>query len=161
MLDNIPQPSGHDVYWERWADPYMADEEELLDSATPESEEEISFSHESELEENMMQLPSFSPIKTIFTPFGVLPLTEQSLASNHFKMWVGHTNFKLTKDFYKVIGSVEGVEAIDIFSPYRFRIAVGKLFVDRGVMTRVRIEMLKNLKGRRAIRSENQLDYQS
>ena len=63
-----------------------------------------------------------------------LPLTEQTMASKYFKFWVGHSNFKLTKEFYKIIGRHPGIETLDILTPYRFRIAVGKLFVDRDVM---------------------------
>ena len=86
-------------------------------------------------------------IQTIFTPFGVLPLTEQSLASSYFKFWVGHTNFKITYSFYKIISNIEGVETLDVFSPYRFRISVGKLFRDRDVMNHIRKSMISYAKG--------------
>ena len=80
------------------------------------------------------------------TPFGILPLTEQTKASSHFKFWVGHSNFKLTEDFYKVIGQQPGIEALDILTPYRFRIAVGKMFVDRDVMKDVRDTMVSHVR---------------
>ncbi len=79
------------------------------------------------------------------TPFGMMPLTEQSLASNYFKFWTGHTNFKLLKSHIDTIGMVEGVETIDVLTPYRFRIAVAKLFIDRNVMSDVRSCLLKTL----------------
>ena len=85
------------------------------------------------------------PIKSILTPFGILPLTERSLASRHFKLWVGHSNFKLTQDICFLIQQTGGVEAFDVLTPYRFRIAIGKLFVDRNVMTTVKDNMLSNL----------------
>ena len=78
------------------------------------------------------------------TPFGMMPLTAQSLASNHFKFWVGHTNFKLLKKHSKIIGSVEGIESVDILTPYRFRISVAKLFVDRDAMAKVRKALLES-----------------
>ena len=90
-------------------------------------------------------LPMNPPIKSILTPFGILPLTERSLASRHFKFWVGHSNFQLTKNMCLLIQQTEGVEAFDVLTPYRFRIAIGKLFVDRNVMTTVRDNMLSNL----------------
>ena len=77
------------------------------------------------------------------TPFGVLPLTEQAMASKSFKFWVGHANFKLTKTFYQIIGEHPGIETLDILTPYRFRIAVGQMFVDRDVMTSVRDKMVQ------------------
>ena len=105
------------------------------------------FPSEAEIDEILFpETGKINTIKTVFTPFGMLPLTEQSLASTHFKFWVGHTNFKLIRSFYSVIGRVKGVEAIDIFTPYRFRIAIGKLFRDRDVMSGVRKKMLEHLK---------------
>ena len=65
------------------------------------------------------------------------------MASKHFKFWVGHANFKLTKDFYTVIGQHPGIETLDILTPYRFRIAVGKMFTDRDVMSGVRNDMVQ------------------
>lgn len=88
-------------------------------------------------------------IQTIFTPFGVMPLTEQSLASSYFKFWVGHTNFKITTSFHKIISDIDGVETLDIFSPYRFRISVAKLFRDRDVMSNIRKSMVSYAKGQK------------
>jgi len=85
------------------------------------------------------ELQSFAkPVQTILTPFGILPLTEQTLASTHFKFWVGHSNFKLLDSYYESIEMCAGVESVDILTPYRFRIAIGKLFKDRDVMGSVR-----------------------
>ena len=67
------------------------------------------------------------------------------MASKHFKFWVGHANFKLTEDFYTVIGQHPGIETLDILTPYRFRIAVGKMFTDRDVMIGVRDEMVQHV----------------
>ena len=80
------------------------------------------------------------------TPFGIMPLKEHSLASTHFKFWVGHANFKLTDNVYQVVGNTEGVETLDILTPYRFRIAIGKMFVDRDVMSTVRTNLLEYIK---------------
>ena len=88
-----------------------------------------------------------SHIRSIITPFGVLPITEKTRASKYFKLWVGHSNFKLTEDFYKIIGDTAGVEALDILTPYRFRIAIGKMFVDRDVMKAVRDCMVEHISG--------------
>ena len=92
------------------------------------------------------KLPDLNHIRTIMTPFGIMPLTEHSLASTHFKFWVGHSNFKLTDKVYQVVGNTEGVETLDILTPYRFRIAIGKMFVDRDVMSTVRTNLLEYIK---------------
>ena len=104
----------------------------------------VSFEEEEEmLAENFALM---SNIKSIMTPFGIMPLTEQSLASQHFKFWVGHANFKLTDKVYNIVGNTPGVETLDILTPYRFRIAIGKMFVDRDVMSTVRTNLLEYIK---------------
>tara|TARA_R110000824_G_scaffold200479_1_gene384466 strand:- start:3678 stop:4142 length:465 start_codon:yes stop_codon:yes gene_type:complete len=144
---NVPTPSGYDVYWEKWIDAFEQEDNEL--------DEEIQEMHELLKNEDLIEdmdedldliKHSVSHIRSIVTPFGVLPLTEQTRASNYFKLWVGHSNFKLTEDFYKIIGQQPGIEALDILTPYRFRIAVGKMFVDRDVMKEVRDTMVKHIR---------------
>lgn len=140
-MNDIPKPSGYDVYWEKWIDAFE-EEEEAIENETLNMEQLLTDNEEILDQENFYN--SVSHIKSIITPFGILPLTEQTKASNHFKLWVGHSNFKLTEDFYKIIGQQPGIEALDILTPYRFRIAVGKMFVDREVMAEVRNEMIKH-----------------
>lgn len=135
---NVPKPSGYEVYWEKWIDAFEAEEVELAENL---AELEQVLTNE-ELAEHAKTM-SISHIRSIMTPFGVLPLTEQSMASQYFKFWVGHSNFKLTTDFYDIIGQHPGIETLDILTPYRFRIAVGQLFVDREVMTGVRDVMIQ------------------
>jgi len=151
MHEQIPVPSGYDVYWEKWIDAYTPEETEvvLLDEESLEEDQGISFE-----EELGVEFKKFKNIQTIFTPFGVLPLTEQSLASSYFKFWVGHTNFKITPKFHRIMSNVEGVESIDVFTPYRFRIGIAKLFKDRTVMSQVRKNMVDYIQ-------ESQNDFDS
>ena len=151
MHEQIPVPSGYDVYWEKWIDAYTPEETEvvLLDEESLEEDQGISFE-----EELGVEFKKFKNIQTIFTPFGVLPLTEQSLASSYFKFWVGHTNFKITPQFHRIMSNVEGVESIDVFTPYRFRIGIAKLFKDRTVMSQVRKNMVDYIQ-------ESQNDFDS
>ena len=141
-MNDIPKPSGYDVYWEKWIDAFE-EEEEIVDNEASNIEQFLVDNEEVLEQENLYN--SVSHIRSIITPFGILPLTEQTKASSHFKLWVGHSNFKLTEDFYKIIGQQPGIEALDILTPYRFRIAVGRMFVDRDVMTGVRNEMVNYL----------------
>jgi|TARA_Y100000310_G_C20700711_1_gene829620 hypothetical protein len=146
MSENIPIPTGYNVYWEKWVDAYETNVE-VLDYE--EDEEEIfgdegldlSFhAPEEDFEKNVKS------IQTIFTPFGMMPLTEHSLASKYFKFWVGHTNFAITHAFHSIISNMEGVETLDVFTPYRFRISVGKLFRDRDVMARIKDAMVGHIR---------------
>ena len=151
-MANLPLPSGYDVYWEKWIDAFEQEDSQL--------EEEIQemqelLANEEGIDEDLEIVDhSVSHIRSIVTPFGILPLTEQTKASSHFKLWVGHSNFKLTEDFYKVIGQQPGIEALDILTPYRFRIAVGKMFVDRDVIKDLRDTMVTH------VTDENENDEQ-
>ena len=142
-MNNIPTPSGYDVYWEKWIDAFEL-EEEVWEEESSEVQELLA-NEETLLEQEDLLHKFTSHIRSIITPFGVLPLTEQTKASNYFKLWVGHSNFKLTEDFYKIIGQTSGIEAVDILTPYRFRIAVGKMFIDREVMTKLRDKMVSHV----------------
>ena len=133
-MQDIPTPSGNEVYWEKCIDAYEEHTEDI-----DIEEEETGYEEEMFAE----KLPLMNHIKSIMTPFGIMPLTEQSLASQHFKFWGGHSNFKLTDNVYKVVGNTPGVETLDILTPYRFRIAIGKMFVDRDVMSTVRNNLLE------------------
>ena len=105
-MNEIPKPSGYDVYWEKWIDAFEQGEIELENEI---NNIEGEFTNEELLDLESQELfQSTSHIKSIITPFGVLPLTEQTMASK-----------------------------------YRFRIAVGKMFVDRDVMTSVRDAMVR------------------
>jgi len=144
MRENIPIPSGYDVYWEKWVDAYSREmETDAINIVEEFSEEDHGVSFEEELGE---EFKKFKNIQTIFTPFGILPLTEHSLASTYFKFWVGHTNFKITPAFYRIISNVDGVESIDVFTPYRFRIGIATLFKDRTVMTQIRQKTIDYIK---------------
>tara|TARA_Y100001938_G_C8074988_1_gene425456 strand:+ start:329 stop:763 length:435 start_codon:yes stop_codon:yes gene_type:complete len=144
MNENFEYPKDFDVYWEKWIDAYeqeLEEEQQLLEQLTEEELAELNISFE-DLGEPYNKV---SHVRSIMTPFGIMPLTEQSLASNHFKLWVGHSNFKILKSHVKIIGAVAGVETVDILTPYRFRMSVAKLFVDRDVMSSVREALLNSL----------------
>ena len=127
-------------------DSVYQEEIDEIDQALSEFEDlqDLEYDIDPEMMEKLESMANMPSIKTIMTPFGMMPLTEQSLASNHFKFWVGHTNFKLLKKHSKIIGSVEGIESVDILTPYRFRISVAKLFVDRDAMAKVRKVLLES-----------------
>ena len=144
MNENFEYPKDFDVYWEKWIDAYeqeLEEEQQLLEQLTEEELAELNISFE-DLGEPYNKV---SHVRSIMTPFGIMPLTEQSLASNHFKLWVGHSNFKILKSHVKIIGAVARVETVDILTPYRLRMSVAKLFVDRDVMSSVREALLNSL----------------
>jgi len=146
MSNSFEYPQDYEVYWEKWVDAYQTEIDEIDDVLEQfEDLQGLEYDIDPETMEKLEAMSNMPSIKTIMTPFGMMPLTEQSLASNHFKFWVGHTNFKLLNSHRKIIGSVSGIETMDILTPYRFRIAVAKLFVDREVMSKVRKSLLETV----------------
>lgn len=65
----------------------------------------------------------------IMTPHGVLPLS--SLNPNKiFNFWIMHSNFLITPQIKQCLMNILGVETLEILTPYRARIAIGKAFDD-------------------------------
>ena len=130
------------IAWEKWRDPYSFDgphddvyfndlDDELYDQ---ELEQEIqeAVSHD--------MLSQYSPnkdIKILMTSFGVIPIPEHADPSTTFNFWIGHANFEITEDISKTIEKVEGVETLEVYTRYRFRIGIGKLFKDSEVMVSI------------------------
>ena len=125
------------IVWQKWFDPLGEDDldqMEVMESATePEfytEEDEESGHMEDDSEEEFYKAPT----KVIMTPMGIVPYTENTASNKIFNFWVGHTNFNLNLSICRLIEDTDGVETLDIFTRYRFRIGVGKLFDDKTVM---------------------------
>ena len=82
-----PPPSGHDIYWEKWMDAF----EEVQDNfpMSLQDEEELT-SEPYDVEEDPPETSSMVPVQGVMTPYGMLPITDDTLASRKFKFWVGH-----------------------------------------------------------------------
>ena len=76
-------------------------------------------------------------IKVIATPMGIVPINENTASGKIFNFWVGHTNFDITRNISKLIELSDGVETLDVFTRYRFRIGIGKAFSDSVVMKHI------------------------
>lgn len=132
------------IIWEKWKDPFgLEDEsiEELLDSYSDYNEEKEDdqnpYDEEEEEDNGFEYLANSLPkvkIPMILTPFGIIPYTENTAAGKIFNFWVGHTNFNITTKIASLIEETPGIETLDVFTRYRFRIAIGKAFMNRKVM---------------------------
>lgn len=100
------------IRWRKWKDPFNGP---ANNTAMPDDEEEPGNSRT-----NVGSI--------IVTPMGIIPINEYALPSKIFKFWTGYTNFKITRAVKDVIEETDGVETLDIYSPYRFRLGVAKLF---------------------------------
>ena len=129
------------IVWQKWFDPLGEDDldqMEVMESATEpefysEDGEEEEVEHISSEEEEFYKRPT----KVIMTPMGIIPYTENTASNKIFNFWVGHTNFNLNLTVCRLIENAEGVETLDVFTRYRFRIGVGKLFDDKTVMREI------------------------
>ncbi len=62
------------------------------------------------------------------TTFGPDAVRLTAGDKNSLRWWVGHTNFYVSDKVRDVIKSVPGVEILEVFSPYRFRLCPGLNF---------------------------------
>lgn len=128
----------HLIVWQKWFDPFG--EDDIIENENRNVSQE---EYESEAEENMKDLEKNHmqqlqrPMKAIATPMGIIPYTENTASGKIFNFWVGHTNFDITQKISDLIENIDGVEILDIFTRYRFRIAIGKAFIDSKVMKEI------------------------
>jgi hypothetical protein len=130
------------IIWEKWKDPLGYDDENITDKLENYDDpvfyeedivEDNDYEDEEEDQEKKTKIERIRE-KFILTPLGIMPLNENTASSKIFNFWTGHSNFPITKNIASIIEDTDGVETLDIFTKYRFRIAVGKAFNDSEVM---------------------------
>jgi hypothetical protein len=136
------------IIWQKWMDPFGSDDEEVLDQLEPEfyDEENNAIKTEGTIEEGEdKNTKKSSSIRVMATPMGIIPITENTSSSKIFNFWMGHTNFSITHRVAEIIEETEGVETLDVFTRYRFRIAIGKAFTDSSVMKNINDSVYEHL----------------
>lgn len=135
------------IIWQKWADPFGRDdikEQEEFDNFEDDSAEEES--EEEEKSKSFLANNSIKyGIKVIATPMGVIPVNDNTSSGKLFNFWMGHTNFDITKKVATAIEQTDGVETLDIYTRYRFRISVGKAFEDSVIMRNINKNVYKEL----------------
>lgn len=122
------------IIWEKWVDPYLQDASEV---EWPDYDNEATEEYDNEDEESQVTKIKKHTMYAVSSPMGLIPFNEYSYPSKIFNFWIGHTNFNITEPVALLIERVEGVEILDIFTRYRFRIAIAKAFKDRDVMNSI------------------------
>lgn len=92
------------------------------------TDEHFESKNESELEYKDTDLDRGPVSPVIYTPLGVLPLTEQTDMFQIMNFWTGHTNFNISENIFNIITDCPGVEVSHVTTRYRFRVAIGKAF---------------------------------
>ena len=144
------------ILWQKWTNPYESPNEEgsLLENLPEKDLEDNSWdsyqdlaqenNEEYEQEEESTEMLYRKNTKAIITPMGIIPMDETTACTKIFKFWIGHTNFNISEKIHNLIENVEGVEILDIFTRYRFRIAIGQAFKDREVMQDIQEKIYEN-----------------
>lgn len=142
------------IVWQKWADPFgfdddpvdLEDEPHFLDEEDNIIEPESVYEDEAKTkkDETYKKL-KVDHIRVMATPMGIIPVNENTSSSKIFNFWVGHTNFNITKSVARIIEDTDGVETLDIFTRYRFRIGIGKVFTDSEVMRDINENVYEHL----------------
>lgn len=136
------------IVWEKWVDPFGDDIDEAKwtdynnDIQSLEDNEDIDDTEE--LNSHQI-IKNTKPIKVIASPMGLIPYNEHTASGKIFNFWLGHTNFNISEKIQNIIEECEGVEILDIFTRYRFRIAIGKCFNDSETMKLINDKIYKTL----------------
>ena len=143
------------IIWEKWRDPYGKDSVEAewpgawgtpktdaLVKAVQEDDDDDNHhpfeEHEFEEEdvrkgrEEIMRRKVMEPTEIkmgmLTTPMGIIPVNEFTSAYKLFNFWTLHTNFRITRNILRTINNTDGVESFDYYTPYRWRVAIGRAF---------------------------------
>jgi hypothetical protein len=130
------------IIWEKWRDPFgELDEDTSPNDGLGEFLDDNDDSDNDEEDTDQLLNNPFKTIakqvKVISTPMGIVPINENTASGKIFNFWTGHTNFDITKGVFNILEVVDGVETLDVFTRYRFRIGIGKAFTDSYVMNNI------------------------
>lgn len=117
------------IIWKKWHDPIL----EAIEQYEGEDIEDDSFGQS--FETATIPFKKRSEVgPCLIGPMGVIPLNEHNTPSKDYNFQMMHTNFRITVGDKLTLKGVDGVEALDIFTPYRCRIAIGQVFDEDEVM---------------------------
>ena len=151
MIKNKPL-----IVWEKWVDPFGDDIDEAKWRDYENNIKDISnltsyVNKDHDQEDNESFEPSddvkksIKPIKVIASPMGLIPYNEHTASGRIFNFWIGHTNFDINQQIKSILDEAEGVEILDIFTRYRFRVGIGKCFNDSETMKLINDRVYKAL----------------
>lgn len=148
LVNNFMKNNQPLIKWEKWVDPFGQDIDEAKWTDYNNDIADIN----AVMEEDSDDLPkpplsSNNPIKVIASPLGLIPYNEHTASGKIFNFWLGHTNFNISTKIKDIIEGCEGVEILDIFTRYRFRIAIGKCFNDSDIMSLINDKIYTFLDG--------------
>ena len=137
-MTHIKVPS---IVWQKWTDPFLdgdithstpedfIQQPEYIDDINEHQDDDILNIEDDQTHKKEM--------KVVLTPLGIIPYDETTSIGYAFNLWIGHTNFDLSTKVSNIIEKTNGVETLDVFTRYRFRIGIGQLFNSADVMSNI------------------------
>jgi hypothetical protein len=129
------------IAWEKWVDPLNSNLNEVEwpgyeSEIEPDNIELYDFSENNvatikNMDEDFFKdlgkkIHAIKPLRVINTKMGLLTVTENAMAGNHFDFWTMHTNFPITEEIGIKICNCDGVDAFTPLTKYRCRIGFPK-----------------------------------
>ncbi len=71
-----------------------------------------------------------------------------------FNIWILHTNFWITIKILKEIVNFPGIESLDVVSPYRMYLAIGRAFDEEEIQEAFKQKLLELANGEQTLISE-------
>jgi hypothetical protein len=125
----------NNILWLKWIDPFLDEDDD------DEEEEETPRWKDSYEEAMEKQEKGGHAGPVLVGPMGVIPLNEHNQPSKVFNFWMGHANFDITAQVKDLIEKTPGVETLEIYTRYRFRISIGRAFDELKVMDTIKKEL--------------------
>jgi len=117
------------IGWIQWQNPY---DSEVVKNKEDKWEDSYSEEFDDNDEDSCPQ--NKRNMKVVFTPMGAIPLPEHSAPQKVFNLWMAHTNFNITHNVLNLVEQTDGVETVDVFTRYRMRVGIGKMFDTKNVI---------------------------
>ena len=139
----------HIIGWTKWIDPF----ENIPNIPTKkggggyEDEDEYNVFDQPE-----MQIKNMTPM--VMTPVGLMPIGDDIRPGKNFNFWIAHTTFRITPYIKDIIENTDGVETLDIPTPYRMRIGIGTMFNSPDVKCSIERRLRKYLQGRETLKDD-------
>lgn len=128
-----------EALWIRWKDPIR----KLVDEFDDEEDDEDDGFVSAKAFDRSQGNGNFGPC--IIGAMGIIPLHEANSPSTLYNLFLLHVNFPWTKRDLTNIKDTNGVESLDVFTPYRARIGIGKAFTQAKVMYDVECALKANV----------------
>jgi hypothetical protein len=128
------------ISWKKWIDPLgrNANESDYM------PEENVKYHDINDTDEEEWKDEKEGPdshIPVVITPLGMIPLKSFNNPARTFNFWLGETNFSINTKVVDILQRIPGVEILDVFTRYKFRISVGNNFKSEEVRRNIEVAL--------------------